>query len=1281
MNSFSELVNTFTIQEMGVVGETRADLTPYVPRLVVEWLRLAPDSRWRELEGTLAFVDISGFTAMSERLAQRGKAGAEQVTEVMNATFARLLEVAYAYGGGLLKFGGDALLLLFDGEDHAARAARAAYGMRRALAAIARSPTAAGPVTLRMHAGLHSDRFQFFLVGDSHRELVVTGPGATLTVEMERTAEAGEILLSGAAAASLDSGSIGEAKGPGLLLAAEPPAAERLEPLPDVTGLELERCVPAAVRQELLAGAVEPEHRHAAVAFLRFQGTDELIRASGTEAAAEALDELVRAVQAAADEHGVCFLETDIDRDGGRIVLVAGAPQSSEEDEERILRTVRAVVESGTRLPVAVGANRGRVFAGEVGAPFRKTYTILGDTAALAARLMARAEPGQILAPREVVERSPTRFAVRELEPFAVKGRSEPVVAVEVGPVEGIRSVEEARRLPLVGREREMAVLAAALAPVRAGFGTLVELIGEAGIGKSRVVEELRAAAGDMTVVTTACDQYEVSTPYYAFRGLLRDLLAVSFNGKPSRNSERLRERLETAAPDLLPWIPLIALALDVSVAPTREVDELQPAFRRARLKGVVEMLLRVLIPDPTLLIFEDVHWMDEASSDLLRHLGERVGQSPWLVCTTRRPTGDGFLAAQGVPPVPAMTIRLEPLAPDAARALVEAAAGVRLVDRDVAAITERAGGNPLFLEELVAAARGEEEHVAELPESVEAVVATRIDQLAPRDRVLLRWASVLGTSFTGEVITEALADDPSVAPDSESWDRLVEFVERDPYVPGGYRFRHALIRDAAYEGLSFRRRRELHSRAGETYERLNANRLDDVAELLSLHFFRAEIHDKAWTYSLRAGERAQEKFANVEAAEFYRRAIESARHLPELGPESVALAWEALGDVSALAGLYDDAAAALKSARRLVTEGTPSEVALFHKEGMLREKMGKYSDALRWLGRGLKAVEELKNEAQRTAYRIELTLDYAGVRHRQGDFRGTIEWGRKAIEDAQAADDLRGLARGYYLLHLAYTSLGSPERVAFRGLAIPIYEELGDLAGQANALNNLGIDAYYEGRWDDALDAYRRSKEFMERIGDVVGAAMLGNNIGEIKSDQGHLEVARTHFEETRSVTAAAGHKLLATVARSNLARLAAREGRCDEALAELEEALAGFREIKAASFVVETQARIAEAHLLAGREPDRVYDLAGEALVGAGEAGGMAAVEAMLHRLRGYALHQAGDAAAAREPFEESLRIARQVGAEYETALTLEALGQEAAAGALFERLGVVSVPRVPL
>ncbi len=516
---------------MTAVSETTSvDLTPYVPRVVVDWLRASPDARRRELEGTLAFVDISGFTTMSERLAQKGKLGAEEVTGVMNSTFSRLLEVAYASGGGLLKFGGDALLVFFSGADHAARACDAAYGMRKALRELGRPQTSAGPVTLKMHVGIHSDTFDFFLVGDSHRELLVTGPGVTRAVEMESAAEAGEILVSDETAATLPARLFGEERDGGRLLKSPPGALGALEPLPPLDGLDLGTCVPPPVRRRLEAGNAEPEHRQASVAFVHFGGVDDLLAERSPDELADALDELVRTAQRVAGEHGVTFLETDIDRDGGKLILVAGAPQTEGEDEERILRTARGIADAYGALPLRMGVSRGRVFAGEVGAEFRRTYTILGKTAALAARLMGKAQPGQLLTTADVLERSRSAFETAELEPFDLKGIPEPVVALDVLAVAGAAQAV-AERLPFVGRERELAILSAAVGPVRMGFGNIVELIGDPGMGKSRLVEELQAQAPDLVTVTASCEQYEASTPYFAFRGLLRGLLDVPHNG------------------------------------------------------------------------------------------------------------------------------------------------------------------------------------------------------------------------------------------------------------------------------------------------------------------------------------------------------------------------------------------------------------------------------------------------------------------------------------------------------------------------------------------------------------------------------------------------------------------------------------------------------------------------------------------------------------------------------------------------------------------------------
>jgi class 3 adenylate cyclase/tetratricopeptide (TPR) repeat protein len=1257
-----------------------AELVSFVPRLTIEWLRSSPDLSWLEVDGTLAFVDISGFTAMSEQLSRLGKAGAEEVTDVMNATFSALLDEAYALGGGLLKFGGDALLLLYQGDGHAPRAARAAFEMRRTLRAIGRPRTSVGAVQLRMHAGLHTGRFQFFLVGDSHRELLVTGPAASRTVEMEAASEAGEILLSPETAAELDPSTLGETKGPGRLLHAAPDIGGALEPLPEVDGIPIQLAVPAPLRAQLLeVGPFEGEHRHAAIAFVRYSGTDEVIATEGPVAAAEAIEVLAQAIQQAATDHEVTFLESDVDRDGGRIILVAGAPQTFGDDEERLLRAVRAIADAGLPFPVHIGVSEGRVFTGQVGAPFRRTYTILGDTAALAARLMAKAGEDEIWVAASAYERGGARFAATELEPLQLKGKSEPQRAFVLGELvaETEAPVTAGEKLPFVDRERERAVLGASVAPVRMGFGTMVELIGEPGIGKSRLADELRDNCADMEQITLRCEQYESSTAYHPFRPFLRSVLDVELNGGGDHNRSVLSERLATIDGELVPWAPLLGAPLDVEVDTTPEVDDLDPSFRRARLHGVIGSLLGRVLDSPTLLVFEDVHWMDDASSDLLRHLGTQLPTKPWLTCTTRRPDGDGFLAAEGTPPLPALTLRLEPLPPEDAKTLIRAAAGERsLSEGELAAIFDRGAGNPLFLQEL-ASPEGEGEE--QMPDTVESLVATRIDRLAPGDRALLRWASVLGVSFSGSLIAAVLEDDPTSASDSEAWDRLGEFVERDPNVPGAFRFRHALIRDGAYEGLSFKRRRELHARVTEVLEQ----RDPDGVELLSLHSHRGERWPETWRHSVSAGRRAQTKWANLEAAEFYQRALDAVKQVPDVASGEIAQVWESLGDCLQLAGRFDAAADAFGGARRLLPKDSSAVIELMEKEGALQKDMGNYDEAIRRYNRGLKATDRIPDERVRTGLRAKLNFGLAEARFRQGHLEDCIKRCNTVVEQALEIGDDEQLGWAYMFLHMVHMFHGSDER-AFRGLALPLFEEMGDLKGQAAALNNLGIEAYYEGDWEKSLDVYKQGRRLFERIGDVTNVAATTNNIGEILADQGRFDEAGELFEEARRAVDSAGHRALSLMAGMNLGRLAARQGRFDEAQTMLGEAVEGFHEIEAASLEEEAHARIAEAAVLAGDSERAVREADIAELTG--EANPPPPLQAVLHRVRGYALLQQSREHDAIEAFQRSLSAARSGDALYEIALTVHALGRlgdssaAAEAKALFERLDVAQVAEVP-
>jgi class 3 adenylate cyclase/tetratricopeptide (TPR) repeat protein len=936
---------------------------------------------------------------------------------------------------------------------------------------------------------------------------------------------------------------------------------------------DLSLSVPVMIRDHVQAGSGQPEHRTTVVAFIGAKGIDELLARSGPASVAGDLHDFVTAVQMAAEAHGVCFLGTDIDVSGAKVILTAGAPVRTGTDEESMLLALRDIVATDRAFDVKVGVNRGAVFAGEIGTRSRRTYTVMGDAVNLSARVMSQAGPGEILATQPVLDGSRTLFDVAPVNPFFVKGKKKPITASIIGEPEGARSTIAASELPLIGRDEELHTLLDAWGKAGAGNGQTVEIAAPAGMGKTRLLAEFLERAEVNDLVWAECRLYQASTAYFPFRSLLRKVLGLEDLGR-SESAERLILTVERKAPNLVPWVSLIGTAVDVDIPPSDVVRQLDDEFRRIRLEEVVALLLEAVVVTPTLFVIEDSQWMDEASSDLMNKVIAAASSRPWLIVLARRPANTGFVADDE-----AILSRIElgPLGQQTTRDLIIAATQsnpLRL--EQVETLASRGQGNPLFLIELLQALQRSDD-VDALPDSVEGLIQARIDTLIPLDRDLLQHLSVLGVGFQSEHAEAVLLQSPSEI--VATLNSLGEFLAVDP--KGRVQFRHALIHDVAYEGLPFRLRRRLHGQIADSILAEAGGDQDSQSELLSLHFFEAGRWLEAGDFSLKAGAKADVIYANLEAASFYARALTAAKRLGTSSDHEIAAVSEARGEALWRAGLFDESLDAYGVALRASDESVRKS-DLMLKRARVRALGGSYSTGL---GELTKARRLLASESSKSAQGARARLDsfHAVIRMMQGRSDDALHLAEEALVEAAEAGEQEALARAYTVLDAACLTLGRASQADYLPRALGMYEEMGDLLGVALVTNNMGERAWLEGRLDDAVDLYSKADETNRRAGNDPEAAVARANIGEVLIAQGRVDEAKIILEDASRVLRAHGSDA-AVFADIHLARVELETGETEMSIELLSEAVAEATEMGQTEWAHMASIHLADAYARRG-------------------------------------------------------------------------------------------------
>ena len=849
-----------------------------------------------------------------------------------------------------------------------------------------------------------------------------------------------------------------------------------------------------------------------------------------------------------------------------------------------------------------------------------------------------------------------------------------------------------------MGRDAGQATLQGCVERLLAGEGQVLFVVGEAGIGKSRLIAELRSKVmrpvsevspvstsdigpGPLNWIEGRCLSYRQSLSYGPFLEIIRDWAGISPRDTEAQALARLRQRLDELAgqdtTDLLPYLAsLLMLPLpQESAERVRHLDA--KGLQRRIYMALLDLLHSLARQRPLLIVLEDLHWADDISLDLLCHLIPIVATMPLLLCLVHRPLPEDahrrpWQVAQERVPQRCTLIRLRPLSHQDSRQLVSNLLNVRQLPLAVAqVILTKAEGNPFFVEEIIRSLIDSGAVVRDdggwratplveritVPDTLRGVIMARLDRLDDEPRHLLQTAAVIGRIFSYPVLAlvtrRAVAPGASAPSEGVLRQQLLTLQQAELIRQRGeeeYIFKHALTREVAYRSLLRARRRELHGLVGDCLEQFLAGSLPEHYSLLAYHYSLSEQREKALRYLLLAGGQARRTYANEEARISYSRALEL---LGDQADPRAAIAWVNLGEVHEIQGRYGEASGCYRAARYLWQSLDQPAMAAgaCYRLGQLCARLNQSDEAQRHYRQGLAWVEPAGVAQKQIAWGY-LGLASVMLRERPDDAEGLCHL-QRATQLSRQIDDHEGLARSYGVL--AHARLQSGDLAQATELAehtIAMSLQAGRLEWVATWHNNAAYWLLLQGRPGEAMRHVQEGLSLAEKTGNVVTQGYLYTTMADVHLYQGDWQAAREAVTQAASLAERTGRRDLEALVHTDYGLAAAGEGNLDQALKWLERALSLARN-HAPTLVARRHHYLAQTHLARG-ELDAAQEHVSQGLKRARARREQRQIGVLLRdQARIHGARQEWDLAW--RSFEESLSILRQLGDEVEAARSL--------------------------